>query len=317
MRINTCDINNEKDPFHYRHRSFFVGLFVIFAFLVIPVFIFLTLTKGDLIQKKITLKAHFKPGEGVIEGSAVKIHGKTVGYVKAVTLKSRGFSEVEFTVKQDYLYLIKNDSIARLRQKNIVFGDWEIDISIGSESAPPVKDGDTLKGEVPLSLSSTFHKFNNIVDSLESLVDRVNKGEGLIGRLFAKDGIKDIEKKIDRKLQLLLKNLDETTNKLHHMIKKMSTFAEHGIDAMDSFLVTSLKADLLIIKTDTLVDHMDQLMNKMEIIPEDIQQLMKDLKKTLKETDILLKGMQNHWFLRRAVRKAREKEAKRKKQNWP
>lgn len=312
MNVNSDDIKKDNDPFHYRYRNFIVGLFVLIAFFIIAVFIFYTLTKGEFMEKKATLVTHFNPGEGLQEGSVVKIHGKPVGYVKAVILKSNGYSEVKFTVRQNYLPLIKRDSVARLRQKNIFFGDWEIDISIGSESTPLVKDGDTLKGEIPFNLSNTFKKFNNIVDSLKLLTERVERGEGLLGQLFSKDGMKDIEKKLDKKMRLLSKDLDKTSNKVQHMLERLTTFGETGINAMDAFLVISQKADLLIKKTDTMINDLENLMNKMEVIPEDTQNLIRNLKNTLKETDILLEGIQNHWLLRRAVRKVRKKIAKEK-----
>ena len=314
MKINSDDIKRDKDPFHYRYRNFFVGFFVLIAFFIIAAFIFYTITKGELMENKATLVTHFKPGEGLQEGSVVKIHGKTVGYVKAVILKINGYSEVKFTVRQDYLHLIRKDSIARLKQKNIFFGDWEIDISIGSESIRLVKDGDTLKGETPFNLSNTFKKFNNIVDSLTILTERVERGEGLLGQLFSKDGIEDIEKKLEEKMRPLLKDLDRTSNNAQLMLERLTTFGETGIKTMDAFLIISQKTDLLIKKTDTMVNDLEQLIKKMDVIPEDTQNLIKNLKNTLKETDILLEGIQNHWLFRRAVRKVRKKITKEKMQ---
>src|SRR5690625_743354 len=53
-----------------------------------------------------------------------------------------------------------------------------MEISSPDSSAPPVQDGDILRGNDPPSLSKVFETASNALDGLKDLVDRLNEVEG-------------------------------------------------------------------------------------------------------------------------------------------
>jgi hypothetical protein len=50
----------------------------------------------------------------------------------------------------------------------------------------------------------------------------------------------------------------------------------------------------------------DSLIQEIDTLPREVQALVRSLHRDAREVDVLLRGMQKHWLLRRCVRKARD-----------
>jgi hypothetical protein len=62
----------------------------------------------------------------------------------------------------------------------------------------------------------------------------------------------------------------------------------------------------LITKIDAVVVNIDSLIAGFGSLPEDAGTLLNLLQKDLQEAEILLKGIENHWLLRRTIRKQKK-----------
>ena len=89
-------------------------------------------------------RAFFSEAVTLAKQSDVRIGGVTVGKVQSLTLPPEGnLTEVEIQLQPEYAPL-RSDARAILRQKTLI-GETYIELTTGSDSAPPVPDGGVLE----------------------------------------------------------------------------------------------------------------------------------------------------------------------------
>jgi len=76
---------------------------------------------------------------GLGKSAAVTILGIKVGYVESVVLNNAGHIDVAMKIKKDCMRLVKKDSRARLQQKNVAIGDWEVELTVGAPGSAGAK----------------------------------------------------------------------------------------------------------------------------------------------------------------------------------
>ena len=118
-------------PFVRRHRTFFAGLFLVIPMVLIPVLLVYTLMKAEFMQKWCRLYTFSENSYGLTRGSPVTISGMTVGHVREVRLVREGVIGIRFKIRDSYRPLVRRDTHARFQQKNIVVGDWTIELTGG------------------------------------------------------------------------------------------------------------------------------------------------------------------------------------------
>ena len=91
-----------------------------------------------------SFRAFFDEAVTLAKQSDVRIGGVTVGKVKSLSLPPRAnLTEVEIQLDPEYAPL-RSDARAILRQKTLI-GETYIELTTGSDSAPPVPDGGVLE----------------------------------------------------------------------------------------------------------------------------------------------------------------------------
>jgi phospholipid/cholesterol/gamma-HCH transport system substrate-binding protein len=297
-----------SEPLRYRYRSFFVGLFILIPLLSIPIFILFAVVKSDFFEKWRIFHVQYQSSEGLQNGNAVIMRGIAVGHVDQVSLNEQGSVDVTINVKRRYGNLVKKSSVARLKQKSFVVGDWEIELTAGLPATPLAADGDTLAGELPIELGRTVEDASSMVASVGAIVKRIENGEGVLGRMLKDDSLVGSVDQLLRKANNLMAGVNGTVNRADAMIAKLSQFAESGKAATDSFGVFARNAEDMLVEVHGAVGSLDTLMRQAYGLPRSADTLISVLKKDLQEAGIILKALENHWLLRRAVRKAREEE---------
>lgn len=297
-----------SDPFYYKHRNFFVGLFVLIPLLIIPALLVFALVKSEILEKRMKLYIRCETAAGLKETTPVNILGKKVGNIHSFTLNENGYVDVIIQIKTRYSHLVHRDSKARLRQKNFVVGDWEVDLTMGKDPAR-IKDGDTLEVEYQIRLERMAELFTEMMKPIESIFESLEKGEGIIKYIFGKDTLMtDIRLLLDRVNQIFAR-VDRTLVSADRMIGNLSQLGDKGIEAVDSLMLLSHSVDGLINDLNFVVSDLDSLVSGFDDLPGSVDNVVELLEKDLKEAELLLKGIQNHWFFRRAMRKQRELEA--------
>lgn len=293
------------DPFYYRHRTFFVGLFIAVPLVLVPVLLVYTLVRSEIFESWRYLYVRCESGTGLKQGSSVNVRGIRVGHAREVSLSDDGFVYVKVRVKRRYAHFVHKDSRARLKQKNFVVGDWEIDLAMGSEGSPPVADGDTLVADLPLRIDMTMEQVTRMVAMLEPILTDIQQGKGVLGLLLQDDSLANILGGLAGRVDGLLTSVDRTVDRANAMIDKVSDFGAHGVAAADSIGALSRDIVTLVGNVDSLVADIHDVASGLGDLPADIKRITELVERDLREAEILLKALQKHWLFRRSVRKQR------------
>lgn len=188
--------------------DFRVGLltFAGLAFLIFGV----TLAGGDkglLFQKTSLVKAWLPDVGGLKKGSSVSMGGMVIGKVGDISFKDGGqgsLIEVAMEVRSDVQPRIKRDSVPAVRTQGML-GDRYIDISMGTEAAEALPEGEILRGNAASDFDATLRQASEVLSETEKVLNAVNEKEGTVGQLFHD--------------QVLYNRLVELANQLNELVK--------------------------------------------------------------------------------------------------
>jgi phospholipid/cholesterol/gamma-HCH transport system substrate-binding protein len=180
-------------------RAFRLGVFIVLSLLIFAAGVFWIGKKQFLFSSTYRLSAEFPNVAGLNGGAEVRVGGIHEGTVRQIQLPMRPNEKVHVVMEManGTHNVIKNDSVATIRSEGLV-GDMFVEISFGSDQAPKVKDGDTIRGDPPLQLSDLLNKSSQVLDNtkwaidninqtasnLNSITTKIDKGQGSIGALI-------------------------------------------------------------------------------------------------------------------------------------
>jgi outer membrane protein OmpA-like peptidoglycan-associated protein len=135
-------------------RALRLGILIVATLPVLVAGVFLIGDQRFLFRRTYRLQAEFQNVAGLNNGADVRIGGIHLGTVRYISLP-RNPSE-KLTVVMDLANSTKNmvrqDSVAAIKTEGMV-GDKYVDISFGSEKAPAIESGDTIKGQTPVDFA--------------------------------------------------------------------------------------------------------------------------------------------------------------------
>ena len=233
-----------------------VGIFFIVGFILL---LFLTILVGKIkpFRKGVLYYINFNYVAGLRVGDEVRLAGMKVGEV--TDLKFSG-SKITVTIWVKKGTPIKQDSQFTITSVSIMGGKL-VSITLGSPDSPLRKPGSVVKGidpprveeliteatEIGEEVKETLKKFQNIASnlsgwneafvkiqelthSIRELVNRINQGEGTLGKLIK-------EKDIYEKLVNIIKEGEEASRD----IKELSKKANSTFDRWEKEISPSLK----------------------------------------------------------------------------
>ncbi|MDD9946260.1 MAG: MlaD family protein [Myxococcales bacterium] len=196
-------------------RNFRVLVFLAVGLFALGSAVFLIGQKSGLFDAKATLYVKFPDVQGLVVGAPVRLAGLDIGMVADIEF-SPGLDEIEarvtMSITAEHLPRIREDSRAKIDSKGLL-GDKLIEISVGSPNKPGLEDGETVQTEAATSLAAlatsleeavssvtraadtadqavarlaserTQEDFSRILSSLASIVEAVERGDGLAHRL--------------------------------------------------------------------------------------------------------------------------------------
>lgn len=289
--------NVHREPFHRAHRNFFVGLFVLIPLVAIPSFLIYTLAKTEVFEDWCLLHVEYETNYGLKEGDAVIVSGIRIGHVRSVRLTDRGRAHVTFRILTRKAPLIRKNSKAILKQKNMAMGDWEIELTLGDSTARAVQEGDTLAAELPLQMDKVIGQVTSMVSTFETILKGVAEGEGVVGRLLKEDTLVTVVNAILADIHRVVRRTDRTLRSLDTTLTVYTGMGEGG-----GLLIDSLAT--MIEEIRPVVTDAGQLMTTVDGVGREAFDLVEQTEKALTEVELLVKGLQKHWLLRRSVRKA-------------
>jgi len=288
-----------RERFHRRNRVFFVGLFITIPLIALPGFLIFTFMKEDALEKTTNIYVRYPTAAGLGKGSAVTILGLKVGYIKTIELNESDHIDVCMRIKQAHLRLVKKDSKARLQQKNVAFGDWEIELTGGTIGSRSAINGDTLEGEVQAPIAKTIEQLNKTIDTFQKILQKILDGKGTVGRIINEDTLLLIAQDIGRKASAVIGHANGTLKQVDTIFSKVGAIGDKGKQLADSIVEISGKVNKLVIDIDTLVRGVQNT-------SKDLPGLMNKVQSDLSEVELMLKALQNNWLLKSSIQSQKD-----------
>ncbi|MFP4012885.1 MAG: MlaD family protein [Chitinispirillaceae bacterium] len=289
-----------SEPLIRRHRNFFVGAFILIPLLAIPVLLVYTILKNDGLQKWCTLHVIYENSLGLKNGNQVTISGTAIGHVRKVELIREREVCVHFRIRGRYNHLVRKDTRAQLKQKGFV-GDWEIELTGGSELSSMAKEGDTLVGEDPVRLDKTIESAAGMIGEISQLVKTVRNGEGTVGKLLTEDSLYHYAKEIGENTVGISRNTKGMTNDMRGTLRRtdslilalrdMSVEGKTFVDTLFTVIAT-LKSSL---------EETKSIVANIRTVSDDAPGMVDRLQENIAEAEIMMRALQKNWLLRKTL----------------
>ncbi|MBN1929571.1 MAG: MCE family protein [Chlorobiaceae bacterium] len=179
-----------------------------------------------------TIKIMTSNVNGLAENNFVAVAGKKIGTVSNLSFTSQNdslFVVADLKLQNEYANLVTRDSKASIRSLGVL-GDKYVDIQAGS--GDPVKEGDYIRLVPEDGLSALTDNAKNTVEKLNTLLDKLNNGDGPAGRLIS-------DKEMGEDLQKTVANLRKTSDELNSVAGQIS----HGKGLLSKLLHDKSLAD--------------------------------------------------------------------------
>ena len=283
--------NASNVPFVRRHRDFFAGLFLLIPLIVIPALLIYTFTKAEFLQGWCHLYTTSENSYGLSKGSPVTVSGMTIGYVQEVVLVREGAVGVKFKVMKSHQHLIRKDTRARFQQKNIVVGDWIIELTGGTQEAAAALDNDTLQSIAPIRIDKTIMQVTAMVTSFETLISGILEGKGTVGRLLTEDTLVNLVNGVVRGVDGLVAAARTTMGATDTLLAQFTTLGRSGNGFVDSlkFVADKVRASL---------GEVEAILKNLHGASGDVAPLLQNLNDDLGEAEKMMKTLGQSWVYR-------------------
>jgi phospholipid/cholesterol/gamma-HCH transport system substrate-binding protein len=202
-------------------KSIRVGLMVSAALVILMVFLFFIGSEQKIFARKNEYEVRLENVTGLAEGNPVKMSGVTIGVIRDIKLpQDPKMKQVEILLMVDRKFAerIRGDSRVRLKKLGLLTGDSFIDVTPGTPRFPALEPGSMIpaqrQADVEALLSSGEDLVDNFVQisySLKNILQRIDRGEGLLGELTTAPETKQ------RLTDTLLTTLNKTNAVLTHV----------------------------------------------------------------------------------------------------
>jgi phospholipid/cholesterol/gamma-HCH transport system substrate-binding protein len=203
-----------------------IGLFTFIGLLVLVLAIFFIGNRKNLFSSTFTVYGTFKNVNGLQVGNNVRFAGINIGVVQAINIVTDSAARVDLTLNSTVKKFIKKDSKISIGSDGLM-GDKLVVIAPGGiTSTQEVSNGDQLTAQNPVDVDKIIAKLTKVIDNagtltggLSDIVQKVNSGQGSIGRLLNNNSLaKNLEGTV-KQAQTTMKNVHATTTTLNTDLK--------------------------------------------------------------------------------------------------
>ncbi|MFQ5607304.1 MAG: MlaD family protein, partial [Candidatus Zixiibacteriota bacterium] len=186
----------------------------------------------SVFQRKKHFHAHFESVSGLTPGSPVWMRGVEVGNVKSIEFDpERRKIEVVGKVKNSVWHMVSADSKVKIGAIGLI-GDKYVDLIPGSAGAPPLEPDGELEvieddaEKIFREGASALEHMNALAADFKMVLEKINSGEGLIGKLFTDTALYD-------NLNRTLTELDRTLEQINANQSRAFSSLERGAESFE------------------------------------------------------------------------------------
>lgn len=198
-----------------------LGLFIVAGLALFVMALFYIGSKENLFTKTFNVYAVFSNVSGLTQGNSVQFAGINVGTIKSIEIIAVDKVRVNMNIVSNVQEFIKKDSEASINSDGLV-GNKVLAITGGNRGGPPIEEGDSIHAVTPVSIGDIVNNLNestkeaqNIAQDLAEIMDKVNRGEGTLGKLVNNSDIFD-------NLDSLMNSFSASTAYINNILFKAS-----------------------------------------------------------------------------------------------
>lgn len=204
-----------------KNRSIRVGLLVSISLFILMLFLFFIGSEQKIFARKNEYEVRLENVTGLSQGNPVRMSGVTIGTIRDIKLPQdpkQKQVEILLMIDRNYAERVRGDSRARLKKLGLLTGDSYIDVTAGTPRFEALEPGSIIPAQrgtdVEALITSGEDLVENLVQisfSLKNILQRVDRGEGLLGEITTSPETKQ------RLTDTLLTTLNKTNAALAHM----------------------------------------------------------------------------------------------------
>src|SRR6185503_19736836 len=223
---------------------------------------------------------------GLNEGAPVRLNGVTAGIVEKITLPEdvhKQLLTIRISIERQYEERIRQDSTARIRTLGLL-GDKYVDVSSGSPKAARIPPGGAIPTAPDTDVDKLIASGGDVVDnmvrmsySLSRILERVDRGEGLVGELTSAVG----------RLDALIAQANRDDNLVGSLLRNPQTRAD-----FDATLAEAKQAASSLRQWTARVESTDSVANRLltdpgagERVGRDLEAIVHDLASVASKLD--------------------------------
>ena len=318
----------------FRYTNETVGLFVLITLLIFTAGLIYSGQVLKWFNPGETLKVVL-PDDGLFgltEGSMVEILGTRAGQIQEIVINPDKKIHAIARIDSDMAVFVRSDSRAAIRRTFGIAGDAYLEITRGH--GPPLdwefavltvesdrRTSDTLAElieelrikilpvvddshkaillfmEVARELQDPDKGVQQLLENLTSITDRIDNGEGALGRLLTED-------RLVRDLEALIGRMGPILDDMEKTIENVSEFSdEFDIETGDIPQITrNLKKTLASMETvmndlSRTTPHLPQIVKNVGDTTDAVPVLVLQVQQVLVELERLIQQLQSHWLL--------------------
>jgi phospholipid/cholesterol/gamma-HCH transport system substrate-binding protein len=287
-----------------------LGIFIFFGSVLLILGIFMLGNKDQLFVSTFTIRAYFKNIEGLRNGASVRFGGIDVGAVKEIKIlpDTSGLVEVSMRIKSDIRRFIRKDSRASIETEGLV-GNKVVLISMGSEQFDIIEDNGVILSREPLSFADIIDETQGILSytkemtkNLSEIIQRVNKGEGTIGKILNDEELyfaaSNITKTADKSLTSLtedLRNIIKVFDDLGRGVETVVRNTNNVVAGIDTLLQGVSEGRGIL---GTLMTDQSSQGNNINRIVENLVQITEDTKLSASRLSENMEALKHNWLFK-------------------
>jgi phospholipid/cholesterol/gamma-HCH transport system substrate-binding protein len=253
-------------------RAVSVGIFILIGVLLLVGGVVVIGDQHSTFTRKISVYSIFGDVNGVQKGDNIFFSGVKIGTVHKVEFYGESQVKVFMSINTESVPYIRKDAKVKISTDGFI-GNKILVIYGGTQHAEEVADGDELLNEPQLSTDDILATLQKNNENILALTDKINSGEGTIGKLLYSDSLynsltasANSLELASQNAQVLLSSLVVFTNNLN----KEGTLA-HDL-ATDTVVFRSLS---------TTIQHLQEVADTAQVFANNLKDAQKNTKTPL------------------------------------
>lgn len=204
-----------------RSQNIRLGIFVTFGIAIFIFGIYYIGSQGSLFTRNFTVSGIFTDVSGIKIGNDVRFSGINIGTVSKVEIINDSLVQINFAIQENVRQFIRKDSKIEIVPEGLM-GVKVVNIYSGSTSTEIVESGDFLETIEAVQIDKILRQLNTsstntaiITKNLADITEKINRGEGAFGKIFADESLAINLSKIAEETADLTENMARISDKIN------------------------------------------------------------------------------------------------------